>query len=59
MFCQNGDEILAANEDALAAIETVFIEIGYMDIATGYYDPDADKRNCEIDKNTGYWYLTI
>ena len=59
VFCQNGYEILSMSQHALNAIEAVFVEQGYMETKTGYYDADEDIRNDEVNRNTGFWYLTI
>jgi len=50
---------LSMSQHALNAIEAVFVEQGYMETKTGYYDADEDIRNDEVNRNTGFWYLTI
>ena len=36
--------------DALYACQTV---------NTGYYDPEEDARNNEVDSHTGFYYVTV
>lgn len=31
--------------------------MGFGEVNTGYYDPEEDKRNNEIDKFTGWYYV--
>ena len=54
----NGDEILGKNEDRIEGIANLLEAIGF-DVNTGYYDPLEDERNHEVDRNTGYYYVTI
>lgn len=54
----NGDEILGKNEERIEGIADLFESIGF-DVRTGYYDPAEDERNHEVDRNTGYYYMTI
>lgn len=28
-------------------------------INTGYYDPEEDERNHEVDRHTGWWYINM
>ena len=30
-----------------------------VEINTGYYDPEEDERNNEVDRYTGWWYVNI
>ena len=32
--------------------------MGFGEVNTGYYDPEEDKRNNEVDKFTGWYYVT-
>lgn len=60
----SGDEILCKTESAADAIADMF-ECLYRAqdedvlINTGYYDPEEDKRNNEMDRFTGWWYVNI
>lgn len=60
----SGDEILVKTESAADAIADM-LEALYKAqgeevlINTGYYDPVEDERNGEVDKYTGWWYVTI
>ena len=54
------DEILCKDKQTAEAIADL-IDAMYGDqvTKTGYYDPTEDERNDEIDKYTGYYYVTI
>ena len=54
----NGDEILSKTESVIEGIADLLDSLGY-DVNTGYYDPVEDERNHEVDRNTGYYYVTI
>lgn len=58
------DEILVKTESAANAIadmmESLYrIQGDEVLVNTGYYDPDEDKRNNEVDRFTGWWYINI
>lgn len=59
-----GDEVLCKTEHDAEVIATWF-ELLYASqgenvvVKTGYYDPEEDKRNNEVDVRTGWWYVTI
>lgn len=60
----SGYEILCKTEaaaDALADMfETLYAAQGEdVLINTGYYDPEEDARNNELDSFTGWWYVNI
>ena len=58
------DEILVKTESAANVIADL-IEMLYraddesVEICTGYYDPEEDKRNDEVDEHTGWWYIRL
>lgn len=60
----SGDEILCKTESAAYAIADMF-ECLYRAqdedvlVNIGYYDPEEDKRNNEMDRFTGWWYVNI
>ncbi len=59
-----GDEILCKTESAANAFadmfETLYRAQGEeVQVNTGYYDPEEDKRNGEEDRCTGRWYVNI
>ena len=54
----NGDEILGKHEERIEGIADLLETMGF-DVNTGYYDPEEDARNHEVDRNTGYYYVTI
>jgi hypothetical protein len=60
----SGYEILCKTEDGADALADMF-ECLYKAqdeeilINTGYYDPEEDARNGELDSFTGWWYVNI
>ena len=58
------DEILVKTESAANVIADL-IEMLYraddegIEVCTGYYDPEEDKRNDEVDEHTGWWYVRV
>lgn len=57
-FWANDEEILSKNECAINHVADLLDTIGY-DAVTGYYDPEEDERNGEVDEYTGYYYVSI
>ena len=60
----NGDDILCKTESAADTLADMFEHLYKMQdeeilVNTGYYDPEEDKRNNEVDRNTGWWYVNI
>ena len=51
------DEILCDNEDVVEVIADFLEHMGFNEVNTGYYDPKEDKRNNEVDKFTGWYYV--
>lgn len=51
------DEILCDDEDVVENIADFLEYLGFEEVNTGYYDPEEDKRNNEIDKFTGWYYV--
>lgn len=60
----SGYEILCKTEDGANALADMF-ETLYAThdedvlVNTGYYDPEEDARNNEVDRYTGWWYVNI
>ena len=52
------DEILCDYEDVAEIIGDFLEAMGFGDVNTGYYNPEEDKRNNEVDKFTGWYYVT-
>ena len=52
------DEILCDCEDVAEIIGDFLEAMGFGDVNTGYYNPEEDKRNNEVDKFTGWYYVT-
>lgn len=59
-----GDEILCRTESAADALVDM-LECLYRTqgeevlVNTGYYDPEEDEKNGEVDRHTGWWYVNI
>lgn len=60
----DGERILSPNKSDINWLMTFFEElvdetkIDFLTV-TGYYDPEEDKRNNEVDDHTGMYYLEI
>ena len=60
----DGERILSPNKSDINWITTFFEElldetkVDFLTV-TGYYDPEEDKRNNEVDNHTGMYYLEI
>lgn len=60
----SGDEILCRTESAVNTLMDMLKALYHaqgveVDINTGYYDPEEDKKNGEEDKYTGWWYINV
>ena len=56
----DGEEILCPTEAQAEAIADLLEDCDPEIVArTGYYDPEEDKRNNEVNDHTGYWYVDI
>ena len=53
------EEIVCCNEAIANAIADFIEALGCGDAVTGYYSPEDDNRNGEVDSLTGYWYVTV
>lgn len=59
-FWCNGEEILTSTENEAECLADFFDQLyGEGTVNTGYYDPEEDKRNNEVDKYTGYYYVNF
>ncbi len=52
-----GDELLCKTETQAEGIADFLEDLGFEDVRTGYYDPEEDKRNGEVDQYTGWYYI--
>lgn len=52
-----GDELICNDEEATEIIADFLDSLGLV-TCTGYYDPEEDTRNNEVDDRTGWWYIT-
>ena len=56
----DGEEILCETEQSAEHIADLLDAMyGDQTVNTGYYDPDEDRRNNEVDKRTGFYYVTV
>ena len=56
----DGTEILSSNENEIEALANLFDQLYEEGTCnTGYYDPEEDERNNEVDAYTGLYYVTI
>ena len=53
-----GDELLCNSEDLAELVADEIEEFFNVQCNTGYYDPEEDERNNEVDDRTGWWYVT-
>ena len=56
----DGEEVLCETEQLAENIADFFDALyGTQTVNTGYYDPEEDERNNEVDRHTGFYYVTI
>lgn len=55
----DGEDFLCKTEQQADTIADFLEAVGFEYVRTGYYDPEEDKRNNEVDERTGYWYVSI
>ena len=60
----SGDEILCKTESAANTLADMFTTLYRTQgeeivVNTGYYDPEEDRRNNEVDRHTAWWYVNI
>lgn len=59
-YPQDGEEILCKTEQIAEGIADLFDTLyGEPTVNTGFYDPEEDKRNGEVNDRTGYYYVTL
>lgn len=58
-FWTDGEEILCKTEEQAEVIADFLEDVGFDYVNTGYYDPIEDERNGEVDRYTGWWYVSI
>ena len=54
-----GDEILCRTDAMADAIADLLEAMGYDGVNTGYYDPDEDEAAGEVDRLTGWYYVSV
>lgn len=56
----DGSEILCETEQLAENIADLFDALyACQTVNTGYYDPEEDARNNEVDSRTGFYYVTV
>lgn len=56
----DGTEILSTEESEIETLANLFDQLyGMGTCTTGYYDPEEDELNGEVDAYTGLYYLSI
>lgn len=58
-FWSNGWLILANSAEKANEMADYLDETFGAVSVTGYYDPEEDERNGDVDMMTGYWYVDI
>ena len=58
-WCDGENILCKTNEDAQSVADYIDEKAGASVSATGFYDPEEDKRNNEEDRYTGWWYVKI
>lgn len=53
----DGNEILCDTEARAEGVADFLEALGFSYVRTGYYNPDEDERNGEVDDYTGWWYV--
>ena len=51
------NKILCKKEYQAEGIADFLEDMGFEDVRTGFYDPKEDKRNGEVDRYTGLYYV--
>ena len=64
IWTDGGYEILVRTESAANTVADMLTTLyrtqgEEVEINTGYYDPEEDERNNEVDRYTGWWYVNI
>lgn len=58
-FWSDGYEILCKTEAQAETLANFLEDMGFDYVTTGYYDPEEDERNNDVDRYTGWWYVNI
>ena len=58
-YWTDGEEILCKTEEAAENLANFLEDIGFDTVHTGYYDPEEDRRNNEVNDHTGWYYVCI
>ena len=56
-FRYDDGEILCKTEQQAEGVADFLEDLGFQNVTTGYYDPEEDKRNNEVDDRTGWYYI--
>lgn len=58
-WCDGENILCKTNEDAQSVADYIDEKAGASVSATGFYDPEEDKRMGCVDKYNGWYYVTI
>lgn len=58
-YWTDGEEILCKSENAAEHLANFLEDIGFDMVHTGYYDPEEDQKNNEVNDHTGWYYVSI
>ena len=58
-YWTDGEEILCKTEEAAEHLADFLEDLGFDSVRTGYYDPEEDQRNNEVNDHTGWYYVTV
>ena len=58
-YWTDGEEILCKTEEAAEHLADFLEDLGFEYVKTGYYDPEEDQRNNEVDERTGWYYISV
>ena len=53
----DGNEILCNSWNRADGVADFLEALGFGCVRTGFYDPEEDKRNHEVDHRTGWYYV--
>ena len=56
-FHIEANELLCGTKTQAEVLADFFEDLGFDEVRTGYYDPEIDKRNNEVDEYTGLYYV--
>ena len=58
-YWTDGEEILCKTEEAAEHLADFLEDLGFDYVRIGYYDPEEDQRNNEVNNHTGWYYVSV